>query len=224
MNPRPLKGNVLIKMNVKQKETYALTKDANIHIERNYNFNLREDRASFGYVIFGYHVPAGAMGLFHHLAIEDSYLIPCPEMFLTSEEIKEGFKVFRISEDMMFCYNTGDGWIPCKNFLITERIFKPYDGKMAGVPNEQVKNRMYVVKGNDEWDGEVSDLSGKVVVSLVNCDYQIIFHMEDHKEYNLIRTRHREIIGIDEGMTKDVQNGKYLIGLTENNCKLWQKQ
>jgi len=222
MNPKPLKGNVLIKMNVKQKEKYQLTKDVVLDISRGYEFNLRLDRASYGYVISSYSVPNGARGLFHHLSSEPSYEIGRPEEFLTLEEIKEGFKVFSIPEDMQFCYDAGEGWKPCKNFLITERIFKPYKGKMAGVPHEQVKNRMYVVKGNDEWDGEVSDLSGKVVVSLVNCDYQIIFHMEDHKEYNLIRTRHREIIGIDEGMTKDVQNGKYLIGLTENNCKLWK--
>ena len=213
---RALKGNIIIKMDVTQKEKYRLTDDVTIQIVKGFDFNLRQDRASYGYAVNGGNVPSGAGVLCHHLSIEPSYAIE-NETILTEQEKKEGFKVFSIPVDMCFAYMEDGEWIPCKDFLITERVYLPYKGKMQGIDHQLVKNRMFVIKGMDEW-GEV-DLSGKCVVSLDNCDYQIVFHMEDHKEYNLIRSRSREIIAIDEKLTKEVKRGRYLTGLSPTQCK-----
>lgn len=213
---KAIRGQIIIRMNVRQKEWYCLAEGVVIEWQRTYNFNLREDRASYGYAVDGGNVPRGASVLCHHLSTEPSYLIE-NDTILTEKERKEGFRIFSIPVDMCFTYDNGDGWIPCKDFLITQRVYAPYKGRLEGIGNQLVKNRMFVISGMDEW-GEI-DLSGKCVVSLENCDYQIIFHKEDNKEYNLIRSRSREIIAVDEQLTKDLKKGRYLVGLSPTDCK-----
>jgi hypothetical protein len=213
---KALRGKILVKMDTRQKEKYSLTKDITIKIDRGFNFNRREDYPSRAEVIDGDGLPPGAPCLLHHNAIEKTYEIAG---IVTEEERMEGIKVFSIPVDMCFCYFENDEWVPCKNFLITSRIFKPYKGSLVGIDPEQIKNRMYVVKGLDEWDGETKDLAGKVLVTLVNCDYQIIWHSKENREETLIRTRHREIIAIDEALTKEVHKGKYIVGVTHQTAK-----
>lgn len=215
---KALRNKILVKVPTLQKEEYALTESTIIYLATGYDFNLRADRPALGYVIDGDNLPEGVKCLINYLAIEPSYIVE-NEDILTDKEKREGYKVYSIPVDMCFCIKLNDEWTPCKNFLLTERIFLPYNGKIVGVEPQRVKNRMYVVKGNDEWDGEITDISGKVVTSLDNCDYEIIWHDTDHRKYHLIRTMHREITGIDEGMTQDVKKGKYLVGISPTNCK-----
>jgi|GEM_PF-3366325 len=216
---KAIKGNILFKIDVTQKEKLSFAGDKKLHIERNYNFNLREDRASMGYCIDGENIPARAKILVHHLSTEPNYEVPYAELFLTDEEIKEGYKIFAIPKDMCFCYHDGSEWIPCEKFLITKRIFKEYKGVLDGIPTEQVLKRLYVVKGFDDYEGEPADLSGKVMAVTLNSDYQIIFHDENNKEQSVIRTRWREIEAIDYQMTKDVEDGKYLVGIELKDAK-----
>lgn len=214
---RAIRGQVIIKIDARQKEKFALTQDVTIEIIKGFDFNLRNDRASYGYIVNGNGHTKGDRALCHHLALEPNYQIE-NETILTEVEKKEGFKVISIPVDMLFATSPdGKEWVPCKDFLITQRIFLPYRGKMVGIDHQLVKNRMHVISGMDEW-GEV-DLSGKCVVSLDNTDYEIIFHREDNKEYRLIRSRSREIIAIDEKLTKGVNKGRYLVGLSPTNCK-----
>jgi len=215
---KAIRGQIIMKMDVTQKMKYRLTDDVTIQIEKGYNFNLREDRSSMGYVIDGDSLPVGAKLLCHHLSIEESYRI-WDESILTEEEKKEGFKVFSIPIDMAFCYMVENEWVPCKNFLITKRIFKPYNGVLVGIEPKVVKNRLFILKGVDEWDGEVTDLSNKVCIVTENSDYQIIWHDTDNREYSLIRTRHRELMGVDEGMTNQVKSGTLLVGYTVSDCE-----
>lgn len=213
-----LKNKALIKINTLQKETYALTNDVNIHIQRGYNFNLREDRGGLGWVINGEGLPEGARILVNYLALEPTYHVP-NYGYLSEKEVTEGYKIINIPMDMAFCYKVKNEWIPCENYLITQRIYKPYKGILAGVGNLLVKNRMFVISGFDEYDGEKNDLSGQVAVTLDNADYEVTFHDLDNKAYSLIRTRWREIEALDGGMTKDLLNGKYLIGSSPTDCK-----
>lgn len=216
---RAIKNKIIVKVPTLQKEKYALTKDTVIDIVTGFDFNLRQDRPSLAYIVDGEDLPKGVKCLINYLAIEPSYIV-ANETILTDKEKKEGFKVYSIPTDMCFCIQVNGEWQPCKNFLITERIFLPYKGKLVGIEHQKVKNRMFVVKGMDEWQ-EV-DLSGKCVLSLDNCDYEIIYHDTDNRKYSLIRTMSREIIGIDEGLTKEVKKGKYLLGISAQNCKTFK--
>ena len=155
MKVKSINGKILIKMNIKQKEKFALTRDINIEIQKGFNFNLREDRASFGYILDGNKMTKGAACLVHHLSIEPTYEVPYIHYFLDDADIKAGFKVYNIPVDMCFCYREGYAdWQPCENFLITQRIFTPPITLSGGLilPDninlpERLKGKMYV-----KWD------------------------------------------------------------------------
>lgn len=210
------KGRIVIKIDTKQKEKYALTNDVTIHIDRGYNFNRREDYPSRAEVINCENIPEGTTCLVHHNATEPTYHVEA-EQILTIEEKEQGYKILSIPEDMLFCYFENDEWQPYKNFLITQRIFKPYKGGLIGIEHEQVKNRLYVVKGMVE----EKDLSGKVCLVTDNSDYEIIFHNKDNRPESLIRTREREILGVDHITLDKIKKGELLVGLNQSSAKLF---
>lgn len=231
---KAIKGHVLVKIDTKQKEKYALTSDITIHIEKNFNFNLREDKASFGFVIDSENVISGSMGLFHHLSTKESYAVPYLELFLTEKEILDGYRVFCIPHDMHFAYHNGNEWMPCENFLLTERVFEAYKGHMENIANRIIEKRIYVKKchpsfintlplikkeGAEFMEFTKKSLEGKCCIALPNNDYEIIFHMEDNREYRLIRTREREIVGVDDVITDKINKNELLLGLNEKDCK-----
>ena len=217
---RAIGKNVIIKIQVTNKEIYNLAEGVDITISRGYEFNRRLDYPSYGIIMDAKNIPTGAECLVHHNSTEACYIVPYGNEQLTEQEISDGFKVFSIDVDMCFVYRTDGGeWQPCEEYLITKRIFKKYSGKMVGIEPEVVKNRMFVVKGSDSYDGEVTDLSGLVLCTLVNCDYEIVYHNKQHKEERIIRTRHREIEAIDYGMTEQVKKGKLMVGLNPSNCE-----
>lgn len=216
---KALRNRALIKMNLKQNAKYAFDSGVVIDLEHGFNFNLREDRGTKGYIIDGCGLPEGTEVLVHYLSSEPQYLVSNEEI-LTEEEKTEGYKVFAIPEDNVFIYMDKNGeWKPCKEFLITTRIYKPYTGIMVGVEPQLVTNRMYVISGSDDWDDEQNDLSGKVLVTLDHADYEIIFYSKDNKEGRIIRTRTREIQAVDEFLTKKVKKGEYIIGRSPSEAK-----
>lgn len=217
---RAIKGRVLIKMDVRQKEKVELgSTGILLYVEKNYNFNLREDKSSMAVLIDGIGLKEGVKCLVHHLSSEPSYLIN-DETLLTKEEYLEGYKVFSIPEDNVFCYSEdGVEWQPCKNFLMTSRMYKPYKGTISGIPNERVEGALYIDKGFDYEGGEEKDLSGNVAMVTPNSDYEIIFVDELHKEHRVIRTRNREIQAIHHNLTDKVKKGEILVGTSDVNCK-----
>lgn len=202
----------IIKINVKQRQTYAMENGKELYIQDGFNFNLREDRGTRGYCVSCEGIPEGVEVLVNYLAMEASYDMPYQREFLTEEEIKEGYQLRHIPQDMIFCYLKNDEWEPFGPVLITKRIFKPYDGPLVGIEPEKIKNRLYIVKGKDTWDGEEKDLSGLVCAVTLNSDYQVHFHDANNRPQSLIRTLHRELEAIDYSLTKEVEKGKYLVG------------
>lgn len=219
MRVKAPEGKVLIKMDTRQKERYSFDDGTTIHISKGYDFNLRQDKSSMAIILDGENLPAGEEILVHHNSQEPSYEVTELNDFLTDKEILDGYKIFSIPIDMCFIYSQNNEWHPCVDYLITERIFKPYKGCLVGIEPEIVKNRMYIVKGFDVYDGEKTDLSGKVAITTDNCDYEIIFHSTDNKEHHIIRTRHRELQGIDNDTLKLVQDGELLVGIDIKTAK-----
>lgn len=209
MNLKKIMGNVLVKMDTKQKEKYNLGNGKVLYWERGYEFNRRLDYPSMAIIIDGEGLPIGGEILVHHNSTEPSYEV-FNEDFLTDEEKREGYKILSLPKDMCFCYKKNGEWLPYDNFLITLRVFKPYTGRLYGLEPAVVKNRMYCVKG--EWEGQV-------LVTLVNCDYEIIWHDTENREQRLIRTRHREVLATDEGLLEKIQKGELLVGFSPKNCK-----
>lgn len=201
-------GHYLIVVEMKNKQSVTFDSGAKIQIERGFNFNLREDNPSIGVLLDG-DAPFGSAVLIHHNAAQPSYKI------YNEINAQNGFELFSIPKDMVFMYYDKE-WIPFPGFVMASRIFEPYVGNLSGMEASQVPNRMYIHKGVNE---------GSVCVTLINCDYEIIFFVEG-KEKRIIRTREREMLGIDHDLTEKVKNGEYLIGLNPRESRKleqWKK-
>ena len=195
-------GMILVKVEMHNKENIKFASGETIVVERGYDFNLRQDKPSIGIMVDGGDAPAGSLVLIHHNSTESSY-----EVF--NYENEKDHKLYSIPKDMVFLYRKDGEWFPFENFVISSRIFKPYKGILIGVDGSVVKNRMYIHRGLHE---------GNACVTLVNCDYELIFYI-DGKENRIIRTRTREILGIDVELTELIKKGEYEIGLNTSEAK-----
>lgn len=191
------KGNVVIKIDLTQKEKYRFLNGTEIIIPRGFDYNLRLDNPNVAEVLSAENIPTGSLVLIHHNACQDSY------------KAFELDNIFSIPLDMVFLYFHENKWIPNKNFVISGRIFQPYKGLLLGIENELVKNRMYIYAGEH---------AGNVCVTTKNCDYEIVFFING-RENRVIRTRVREILGIDEELTAKVKNGEYNVGINSQSSK-----
>lgn len=207
MKIKATKGNVVILVDMMQKFRHQLTPDIELYIERGYDFNRRVDYPSFGICIDGENIPEGANVLFHHNATEIAY-----EIFSHNIKLEKGVKLFSIPVDMVFMYRDATRtWVPCKNFVISLRLFKPCSSLLLKhEPPEQIKNRMYIVRGEHE---------GNVAITTAYCDY-CIEYVENGVPGKIIRTRTREIIGLDDDMNEQLKRGKILIGIEPQTAEL----
>ena len=214
-----LKDKVIVKIGTKQKETLDWVGGTTLKIEKGHDFNLRQDLASMGFMISSDYIPQGSRVLLHHLSSQISYEV-ADEDILTDEERKEGYKIFSIPEDNVFCFRLeGETeWQPAKNYLITLRMYQPYLGALVGIDPIRINGRLWVLKGGDLFEEEFTDLSGTCCIVTDHSDYEIIFHDTDNKEYRILRTRNREISAIDHYLTEKVNKGEILLGLNENDC------
>lgn len=196
---RVTQGNVLIKIDLDQKKRYKFSNGQEIFISRGHEYNLRLDNPNVAEVLDAEKIPTGSLALIHHNACQDSY-----------KAFSGNGNIFSIPTDLVFLYNfNNEGWIPNEGFVISRRIFKPYNGGLVGIENEVVKNRMWIDKGIH---------AGSVAVTLPNCDYCIVYFI-DGKEYNIIRTRERELVALDNSLTASVINGEYLVGINPSDAK-----
>ena len=220
-----IKGKVLIKVDVEQKNNYTFASGETIRLERDYqNLDKKYTSQSLGEVIDSEYIPKGALILFHHNAVH-----PVNEIFdcdyLTKEEEKAGFKVITLSENECFLWKLQGKdltWNPLKNFCTALRVFKPYIGKLQGIEPTLIKNVLYLTSG---------EYKGKVVITLKATDYQITFRNEKGIDENFIRCRHyedeyndrEELVGIDNNMTDEVNKGQLLAGITSEDCNIIKK-
>lgn len=206
------KRNVLVNIQLDNKTKLKFKSGVELFICKTYNYNLREDNPSICTIIDGGDLPKGSLALIHHNSVHDTYKISGIE----DEEGNIMDNLFSIPNDMVFCYKEDENkeWIPNKDFLITLRVYKPYGGVIAGIRPDLVKQRLYVVKGEIEG----TDLVGKVAVTTNFSDYEIIFR-EGGIEKSVIRTRSREILGIDLFSTSKVLSGEYLVGNNLDDIK-----
>lgn len=221
----PLKaapGRILLKVDTDFKNNYSLTKDITIRLERNVeNLNHRETMPVQGICIEDRpDVPKGAMVLFHHNSAHASNQV-FNYSGLSGEEIASGVGIFAIPESECYLWKTKEmaDWMPINGFAIGERVYEPYTGVLKGIPHKKIKDSLYVKSGN---------YKGNVVRTLKSCDYEMVFRGEDGKENRIIRFRtfypqmneREEVLFVDEKLTKLVNKGKIMIGLSETDCRV----
>ncbi len=210
---------VVISINLEGKNSHTFGDGTVIRVERKYNnLNLRETQPVNAFVIDSENIPAGAEVLISHNSLHDVNRI-FGYKDSRSEDIVSDVKYYSIPEQDCFLWRLHvEQWSPCNGYATGLRLFLPYKGNLTGIEPKKLDNVLYITSG---------EFNGKVVHTLKACDYEIIFQGDDGREKRVIRCRHfendinerEELIAIDDGMTKKVNNGDVLVGLSVSDCK-----
>jgi hypothetical protein len=212
-----VKGRIIIKVDVEQKNFYTFSNGQTIRVERKYdNLDRSYTQQTLGVVIDAEHIPKDALVLFHFNNVHESNMIT-NHAKLSGEEITAGVKIYSVPESLVFLWKMyGDeNWQPTHGFAIVENVFQPYEGRLIGLTPKKLTNTLYVKTG---------ELKGKIVRTLNFCDYNIHFRNENGIDEHIIRCRdinsdREEIIAIDEYLTEKLYEGKLWVGTHPNNAK-----
>lgn len=206
-------GKIIVKIDLDSKDKWAFSDGTVIDYKRRFNnLNLRETNPVNCIVISGEDIPKNTEILVHPNSIHDSNRI------FDYKVDNSNIRYYSIPKDMCFAYYDND-WKPLKGFDFALRVFKPYTGVLLGIEPELIERCLYVTTG---------ELEGKVVMTLVACDYEIVFQGKDLREQRLIRfrpfgdpenQREEEAVAILDDFTDKVINGEYYVGLSISDAK-----
>lgn len=221
MNLLPNRDRVLVEADMQAKNSYRLTDEVTIQMERNIeNYNGRETNAVQGYVTDQEGFPKRAEVLVDHNSLHPTNLIGDVEM-------KSNYKLFSVPLPEVYCYrelktNKTDcaifygEWMPCENFLIIERVFRPYAGILEGIEPTELKNILFCLQG---------EYKHKVLHTAKWTDYEIIFQNEFGREDSIIRMRNNddEVEAVSDDLTNLLLSGKLLIGKTASTATTFEE-
>lgn len=247
------KGRVVIKVDIEQKNTYQFGNGQVLILFPNTNQMDRRYHAPVsGIVVSAEDIPIGSQVLVEHNSCHptneivelkddnpdikyysvpelevyvwrkitraiDADLLPNNWMDVSDEEIDKlmGLKGEKFAFD----------WHPTKYYAIAERVYEPYTGVFHGIKPSVIKNTLLIKTG---------ELKGKIVHTVKNGQYEIIyqdtngqpneilvtFHVENEDELSdLILNAKQEVTAINHALTERYLNGELLTGLTPDNCK-----
>lgn len=214
-------GRVALLVDREQKNWYTFENGTTIRLERDWNnFDRGHTQQVLGTCLDAENIPKGALVLFHFNAIHDVNTV-FNHGHLSGEEIASGIKIISIPEWECFLWKMpGEKkWQPMKGFAIAERVFRPYEGLIAGIEPKRIVNVLYIKTG---------ELAGLVCRTLTAADYTIKFRNEAGVDEAIIRVRHfedeynerEELIAIDHNLTEGVNDGKLLVGYSPTECRI----
>lgn len=216
---KAMEGCAIVLIDTDGKNTYTFDSGLVIRRERDYNnFDVKDTKQTFGVIVDSATIPKGALVLFHPNATHDTYKINNYEQ-VSGENESTSVHLYSIPEEQIFLWKTENtDWQPTKNHVTALRIYKPYSGLISGIEPAKLKNVLYILDG---------DLKGTAVHTLIAADYEIIFNDINGKERRVIRCRHsdteelerEEIIAVNYDLTKEIEEGKLLIGISPSTAK-----
>ena len=220
-----VEGRIIVKVDIEQKNNWTFSDGTTIRLERNFdNLDKKYTSQVLGEVIDADSIPAGALLLFHHNSVHETYEIHNHSQ-LSGSDIATGIKIYSIVERDCFFWKmpNENTWHPTKGYATALRVFKPYKGVLENIAPKQIKDHLYVTSG---------ELEGKIVTTLKSCDYMITFRdVTTGQDKQIIRfrpfgiesdSREEEAICIRTDLTEQLYEGKLLIGLTPNDAKQLQ--
>jgi hypothetical protein len=211
---------IIVKADIDFKNSHKFSNGLVIRRERKFNeFNRRITEPVNVIVISGENIQKGAEILVDHNALHETNRIYDYKNSFENEG-SDKIRYFSIPITECYAWRVGkESWKPMPTFEFALRVFEPYKGVIAGIEPKQLKDMLYVTGG---------ELKGKVVKTLVACDYQIIFQGDDGREDCLIRFRpfgdpvrkmEEEAIAILHDETDKVNKGKLLVGYSIKDAK-----
>lgn len=214
-------GRVVVKVDVDGKNWFSFSDGTVIRLERGFdNLDRRYTEQVLGVVVDGEHIPADALILFHHNSLHATYEVH-NHSTLSGEELSSGIKIYSILErDCFFWKMSGEQeWNPTKGFEKALRVFKPYEGPIHGIEPTLIKDTLYVLTG---------EFLGQIVQTVKAADYEITFRNEKGVDEKIIRfrpngieedQREPEAICLMLELTKELNEGKLLVGFTPSDAK-----
>lgn len=217
MTLKSSEGRIVIAVQRDLKNWHTFKSGLKIRLERGpNNLNLRETTPVNATVLASDKISEGTHVLVQYNAIQETFEILNFKP-LSGQHIAEDVKYYSIPEEMCYAYLDGKDWKPFKNFAFGLRVFRPYTGVLQGIEPTKIKDTLYVLTG---------ELAGKVVRTLVGCDYCIVFQDTNGREGNIIVFEHYEgtddnrehVILVHDDLTEEVKSGNLLIGLTKSDA------
>lgn len=213
-------GRVVVKVDMKSKDSHTFESGLTIRRERNFNnFNRRETQPVNCIVISGEGIPKGAEILVDHNAFHETNRINDYKNSFESEDT-DRIRYFSLERYECFAWRVGKSdWTPLYPFEFGLRIYQPYTGKLENIEPQKMKDTLYVLTG---------ELKGNVVRTLKGCDYIVIYQNDDGREGQLlvfrpmgdnIRKLDEEAIAILHEVTEKVNSGEYLVGYEIKDAK-----
>lgn len=216
-----VENRLILKVDLNYKNNHTFANGVTISLQRRFeNFDRKYTEPVSGEVISGNGIPKGALILFHHNGCrEENEILNHGQ--LSGKEIASDIKFFSVPEEDCFAWKMADGeWQPTNTFDFALRCFVPYNGVIQGIEPTLIKDCLYMRTG---------EYAGQVVRTLKACDYEVVFREPSTgQESRLIRcrpngdertNREAEVIALDHGLTKKLNAGQILVGLTKSNAK-----
>ena len=213
-------NRIVVKVDMKSKDSHTFASGLVIRRERNFNnFNRRETQPVNCIVISGDGIPKDAEILVDHNAFHETNRVNDYKNSFESED-SEIVRYYSLARYECFAWRTGESdWVPLYPFQFGLRVFQPYKGLLDGIEPQPLKDTLYVLSG---------DLKGTVVKTVKAADYVIIFQERTGREGSLLvfrpngdekRKLEEEAIAILHSETKKVISGELLIGFTIQDAK-----
>jgi len=208
-------GRIIVKVNYEGKNYHTFENGTTIRRERVFNnLNFRETTPVNAIVISAEKIPANVEILVDYHSIHDSNKI-----FNYKNKSNQIHYYSIKQEDCYLWKDENNEWQPTPPYELALRVFKKYDGIISWMKPEVLPNILYVTTG---------ELKGKIVLTLLGCDYQCVFQDTNGREGNRIRflpfgnekvNKEYEAIAIRNDLMKELEEEKLLIGYTLQDCK-----
>ncbi len=211
---KSLHNRVIVKIDMEGKNYHTFDGGMKIRRERQFNnLNFRETVPVNATVISSEKIPEGAEILVDYHAVHDSNRI------FNYKSKSPQIQYFSIKINDCYLWNDGKEWHPVPPYELALRVFKKYEGIISWMKPEKMDNILYVTTG---------ELKGKIIMTLIACDYECVFQDRNGREGNRIRflpfgdpsvNKEEEAIAIRHDLMKELKNGTLMIGYSLSDCK-----
>lgn len=210
-----VEGKVIVKVDMEGKNSHRFQDGTTIRRERQFNnLNFRETSPVNTVVISAENVPRGTEILVDYHSIHASNRV-----FNYKNKSKQ-IQYYSIKqEDCYLWRDENNEWQPLPPYDLALRVFKKYDTIIEWMKPEKIDDILFVTTG---------EFKGKIVQTLVACDYECVFQDTNGKEGNRIRflpngneavNKEPEAICIRHELMEELEKGNLLIGYTIEDCK-----
>lgn len=208
-------GRVVVKINIQGKNYHRFESGMEIRRERQFNnLNFRETTPVNCIVISAEDIPTKVEILVDYHAIHDSNKI------FDYKDKSPYIKYYSIKKDDCFLWlDENKQWQPLPPYQLALRVFKKYDGVISWMKPELLDKILYVTTG---------ELKGKIVSTLLGCDYECVFQDINGREGNRIRflpdgnpsvNKEPEAVAIRGDLMEELQKETLILGYNIKDAK-----